>query len=124
MQICNKGTTRMVILLGSYVLKFPRPNCGIRMFLYGMLANMEEKVWCRKAIPNEPGLPDVLWVSPLGLLAIQIRLRPVKHRGLFWVDLERLIATSSIDRSFWVSDCKPENFAYREGQLVKIDTAT
>lgn len=123
MRICNKGMTRTVILTEKYALKFPVFNRGLVIFLYGLLANLEEKDWCRTSVPNEPGLPDVLWVSPLGLLSVQKRLSPVRHRGLFWVELQHLISTSSLHRDFWLYDAKPENFCYRGTQLVKIDVA-
>lgn len=123
MYIDRKGTTRTVILIGGYALKLPTIGSGLHLFLRGLLANLDEGTWCRRSIPDEPGLPDVIWVAPLGLLSIQRRLRPVSNRGMFWVNLQELISTSKLHKDFWEYDAKPENFAYRGTQLVKIDVS-
>lgn len=44
------GTTRAVLLIGRLAIKFPT-MVEWRLFLYGMLGNMQEAVWWN-------GLPD------------------------------------------------------------------
>lgn len=122
MKVDQRGCTRVVLLLGSVAVKLPRLSSA-KMFLHGCLANLEEGIWNRKNLPQEAGLPEVLFVAPLGLLAVQRRVKPVKHTGLFWIELERLLVTSSIDAGWWLSDAKPANFGYLNGQLVKVDVA-
>lgn len=122
MKIDKKGCTRIVIIIGKLAIKFPRITT-YKLFLHGLLANLEESIWNRKNMPQEVGLPDVLFVAPFGLFSIQRKVRKVNHIGLFWVELERLIVTSEIDSGWWLNDCKPQNFGYLNGQLVKIDVA-
>lgn len=120
LRICREGMTRLVILIGPYAVKVPwAPEW--RLFLLGMVGNLAEARW--KDL-NHPGLCKVYYTSSTGLFAIYERLRPVKHTGLFIIELARLCAIhKDLPESFWLSDAKPNNFGYRGTELVKLDFA-
>lgn len=44
----NKGTTRVVYLIGKYAIKIPRVNRW-KSFLRGLLANMDERMWYKNS---------------------------------------------------------------------------
>lgn len=47
----RKGTTRTVLLIGNYVIKFPRTNKW-KSFLRGILANLAERMWYKHSPPE------------------------------------------------------------------------
>lgn len=117
MIVDRKGATRLVILAGDYAVKVPVVRFGIRAFLTGMLANLNECRW-RGVSKN---MPRTLYCNRFGLVLVAKRCRPIHHRGLFYVALAELIATSDVAEDFWLSDCKPENYGYIGVDLIKLD---
>lgn len=118
----RKGATRTVYLFKSYVVKVPIYTLGSKHFLTGLLANLNEALWCQTKLPQERHLPKIHYVAPFGLFLIMRRYRPVKHRGLFWTHLTQVIVTSSLHKDFWLSDAKPENFGFDGTTLIKLDS--
>jgi hypothetical protein len=118
------GATRIVILFSKVAVKIPTFK-NWEMFLYGLLGNIQERRF-RKMYPKETerALPPVLFSLPGGFLVIQKRVRPVRHKGFFFLALAEVIATSSLDAEFWKNDPKMENFGYLENRLVKVDIGT
>lgn len=103
----------------QFVVKFPT-FISWKLFLYGMIANIDEHAFSK--MKGEKGLPTVYYGNRFGLVLIAKRVRPIKHRGLFWVDLVQREVTSNMHRSFWTRDAKPENYGYDEHMvLTKID---
>lgn len=121
LSVDRKGCTRVVVLTENLVFKFPT-FFSWESFLHGLLANLRERTWWQSGIAEtEPLMPPTVWVSPGGWVCVQRRCRPIRHRGLFFVELAAAIATSKVAAEFWLDDCKPENFGWFEGKLVKID---
>lgn len=117
----RQGCTRVVFLIGEYAIKIPTIYSW-EMFLHGLLANCKERWWAKHSRGmNEPMLPPIVWVCPGGWMSIQRRVRPIRHRGLFYIELYHAIAKSKVPDRFWLSDLKPENFGWYQGRLVKID---
>ena len=119
MHIDKRGSTRIVFVFKHFVIKFPSP-ASWKLFLHGLLANIQEGSFTKSMI-NQTGLTPVYYFNSLGFCVISKRARTVNHRGLFWVELTRLVATSELHKDFWSSDAKPENFGFINNQLVKID---
>lgn len=117
MNIDRKGATRVVFLIGGYAVKVPVFRYGIQAFLTGMLANLNESRW-RGVSKN---MPRTVYCNRFGLVLVAKRCRPVQHRGLFYVALAELIATSDVAAEFWLSDCKPENYGFIGADLIKLD---
>lgn len=113
------GCTRCVLLVGKYAIKFPVLSCW-EMFLKGLVANIEEGKWSR--FPSKH-LPKTYYVARSGFISIQERVRPVRHEGLYLVDLAQLCAQSEVSSDFWLRDAKASNFGYRGNTLVKVDYA-
>lgn len=118
-QVDRKGTTRIVFVFKHFVIKFPSFSSW-KLFLHGLLANIQEGSFT-KAMEKQTGLVPVYYFNSLGFCLISKRARLVKHRGLFWVELTRLVVTSELHEDFWLDDVKPENFGFINNQLVKID---
>lgn len=120
----RRGTTRTVWLVGRWAVKFPTLHSW-ELFLQGLLGNCREARWGGlRELWREPALPPVVFVCPGGWFQIQRRVRPVRHRGLFWVDLAEVVAKSELPEQLWTSDAKPENFGWLGSQLVKIDVGS
>lgn len=114
----RKGATRIVFVFDHYVIKLPAVTSW-KLFICGLLANHREVAFGSSGRFKE--LTRVrLWL-PGGLLVVAERIRPVKHEGLFWVDLEALAKTSELGSDFICNDAYPHNFGYRGRQLVKLD---
>lgn len=69
------GVTREVLLVGRYAFKFPKVTCGWKMFLQGLLCNMQEAVWGRCA--DMPEFCPVVFSIPGGWLVVMKRARPL-----------------------------------------------
>lgn len=64
------GSTRTVLLTKHYAFKFPTFNSW-KLFLHGLLGNMQEKQFSTMRIPE---LAPVLFTLPLGLLVVMPRV--------------------------------------------------
>lgn len=112
-----KGCTRTVLLTKKYAFKIPTFK-SYKLFISGIQANLEEKVWTTLDIKC---INSSYYCNRFGFLVIQKRVRQVNHRGLFWVEQKRLRVLSEYPEIHKV-DVKPENYGYNElNQLVKID---
>lgn len=69
----SKGSSRFVLLVGRYALKFPRPY-SFRHLLWGLLANMQEAEFSRLGWEC---LCPVYWHVPGGLLVVMGRATPL-----------------------------------------------
>ena len=122
----RRGATRLVLLMGKYAIKVPNVCDGWRLFLRGLLANMQEAQWSRGW--EQGGLCQVRWAIPGGWLLVMPRVR-VMTREEFeeWAWSEEAGQTG-YER--WAEehglakermDLTPENFGWWEGNLVAID---
>lgn len=68
------GATRVVILVGRWAVKFPQVRYGWRNFLFGLLANMQERTFARAGWPE---LCPVVCSLPGGWLVVMPRCDPV-----------------------------------------------
>lgn len=112
-----RGTSRLVILAGKYAIKIAY-GTTFEHFLRGIVSNICENKWRRFYSPN---LPRIYCTLALGLITVHERVRPVKHFGLYHIDLTETAIKSGLASEFWMSDSKPSNYGYRGTQLVKID---
>lgn len=74
MKYIGKGVTRHVFLTENYAFKIPRLNYGWQMFLYGLLANLQEKKF---SVMDGAALCPVLFSFPLGFLNVMPRTAPL-----------------------------------------------
>lgn len=110
-----QGATRNVFLVGRWALKIPR-FIEWRLFLHGLLANMQEKTF--SGCDVFPDLCPVLWALPGGFLVCMQRATPVPRT--WWED-------TSIDE--WLSsrglsaicEGKLDCFGMLRGKVVVVD---
>lgn len=63
------GVTRMVVLFGQWAIKLPTVMYGWKFFLYGFLANMQERDWAG----FDDRLCPILYTAPGGLFVVMPR---------------------------------------------------
>lgn len=109
------GVTRRVLLIGRYAVKVPTMR-EWRLFLLGLLANMQEALFGRM---NHPDLCPVLWSIPGGFLIVMRRARTLTDDEFAALDLERWVVR---DETFTVpAEIKADSFGYLDGRLVAVD---
>lgn len=117
MEINRQGATRVVFVFDRFVVKVPN-FFEWRLFLWGLLSNMQERLWSGK----HPDLARVLWADPLGLVVVMEKAEIIPYERR--TELRQLLKQRYKDddlRPFLLSDCKYTNWGYVKGRLVKID---
>lgn len=97
----------MVLLLGPWAVKFPRPTSW-EAFLFGLLNNMTE------SRTKGPGLCPVLWSCPGGFAIVMPRVAPLVEGHPY--DLHAFREAHNI-----AAEAKASSFGILHGQLVCID---
>lgn len=121
----NKGTTRVVYLIGKYAIKLPRINRW-RSFLRGILANLDEKMWYHHS-PSDWKLKMCPTLCCLlgGVILIARRAEPIteaEYRDLdtdsfkplpldikiinFGKFQDRIVLIDYADSTYFCSDCE------------------
>jgi hypothetical protein len=110
------GASRTVLCTRTRAFKVPSLR-GWKPFLWGLLANLQEREFGRAGWPE---LCPVLWSLPLGLLVVMPRARVCTDAdGLTDDDYRRL--THHTDRCV-PAEWKPSSWGYLpDGRLVAID---
>lgn len=118
-----KGTTRVVLLIGKYAVKFPR-LCDWFSFARGLCANQTERLVygdnCKYFLP-------VLWASKTGLLLIMPRVKTATkdtwYFRAFMADLHHQdnddYGPAMVARNY--CEFVPSNYALYKGIPVCID---
>ncbi|MFA5239810.1 MAG: hypothetical protein WC476_08920 [Phycisphaerae bacterium] len=112
----KNGVTRKVFVFRKIAIKIPTRKSW-RLFLQGLLANMQEKQWSGV----HPFLMPVLFALPGGFVIVMPACERVfeqKEPKLTWA-LRKLKNDDYYE--FFRSDYKPGNFGIYKGQVVKID---
>lgn len=111
------GTTRTVFLIGSWAIKFPA-TVEWRLFLLGLLANMQEAKFSRCGWPE---LCPVLFSLPGGWLVVMRRARVLTDAE--FLDLDEAVMRDFINRPDYVvpAEIKSDSFGWLNGQLVAVD---
>jgi len=112
--IVRHGSTRVVLLVGKYAFKFPT-YIEWRLFLLGLLANMQEVKWSEMS----DRLCPVVWRGWGGFLVIMRRAEPISLDQFFSITEE------------WLYDDKAEcvlpveikqcSFGVLDGKIVAVD---
>lgn len=115
MRVASNGMSRTVVLIGRYAFKFPWgsfPGSHWRMFLRGLLANMNEaRIW---SVTRSPLICPIIWSAPGGFLIVARRCEAVSNEEFHGLD------TAAWDR--WpVERNKADSFGWLGGRLVAID---
>ncbi|WP_085033923.1 hypothetical protein [Ensifer aridi] len=115
MIIDRKGTTRIVFLIGLVAIKVPNFLNGWKLFLCGLLANMQERQF---GAAGWDGLCPVLWSLPGGWVVVMRRARVMTPEEFLAFDAEAFC-----NRSEYVLpvEAKSSSFGFIDGQIVAVD---
>jgi len=112
----KKGATRWVLFIGKFAFKFPS-LFGWKQFLWGLLANMQEKEFSKiKNMKNK--LCPVIFSLPLGFLIVMPKIQILKEGEL---TKEELIIFCISEEFLVPAELKYDSFGYLNGKLVAVD---
>jgi len=108
------GCTRTVFLIGPWAIKIPSV-VEWRLFLLGLLANMQERIFSRT---DWPELCPVLWSLPGGWLVVMRRAKELTREEYDQTDFSQWII-----RDDYVIPAEPkmDSFGWLDGKLVAVD---
>lgn len=111
------GVTRTVLLVGRYAFKFPAMG-EWRLFLLGLLANMQERMFARTGWPE---LCPVLFSLPGGWLVVMRRAKVLTEPE--WLALDEKEVSEFINRPGYIvpAELKSDSFGWLDGRLVAVD---
>jgi len=110
----KRGATRTVILIGKYAIKTPSIFAW-RLFLLGLLANMQEAIFSKTGWPE---LCPVLFSFPGGFLVVMRRARPISRTHYESISYEQLVAK---DHYRVPAENKPDSWGVLDGRIVAVD---
>lgn len=113
-KIDRTGCTRIVILIGNFAIKIPAFDCEWRLFLRGLLANMQEARWAKTGWDE---LCPVKFSIPGGFFLIMKRARELTDNEFLALNLKEFIH----DDCIIPVELKSNSFGYIDGKLVAID---
>lgn len=114
------GTTRTVFLIGRYAIKLPAIT-EWRLFLMGLLGNMQERRFDRM---RYPGLCPVLFGCPGGWFLIARRAHPLSWREFEELDYGKFIqGDQDLPKGEWILpvENKQSSFGILNGRIVAVD---
>lgn len=117
------GTHRTVYLIGSLAIKVPVFS-DWRMFLTGLLANMQE---ARFSKAKWPQLCPVLFACPGGWFTVMRRAEPLSREQFFALDYAEWIkGGNDLPKGEWVIpvENKLDSFGLLNGRIVAVDYGT
>jgi hypothetical protein len=117
------GTTRTVFLIGRLAIKIPS-FVEWRLFLHGLLANLQERTFSRAGWPQ---LCPVRWCCPGGWFLVMSRAEPLTRQEFDALDYAEWIkGGESLERGDWVLpvENKLDSFGWLDGKLVAVDYGT
>lgn len=115
MQIDRTGCTRIVCLLWRWAVKLPNFTDGWRMFLKGLLANMQEAQFSRTKWPK---LCPVVWSIPGGWIVIMRRAKVLTDDEFL-----QCVPDGWIEEPDYIipAELKSNSFGWLNGKIVAID---
>ena len=114
-ELCRKGVTRTVLLIGRYAFKFPKMRYGWRLFLLGLLGNMQEVVFSKTRWPE---LCPIVFAIPGGWLVVMRRARILTPAEFAELDLEVWASGNGGSIPY---EKKADSFGWLDGRIVVVD---
>lgn len=116
MTINRTGCTRIVVLVGRWAVKLPNFCDGWKLFLFGLLANMTERVFWKEG--GWPQLCPVLFSIPGGWLVVMRRVREMTDD-----EFESFNSREWAERGDYLIPCehKSNSFGWLDGRIVCLD---
>lgn len=110
------GCTRHVILISKYAIKIPRLNYGWRLFLQGLLGNMQEVLFSKM---NDERICPIIFNIWGGWLLIMPRCKELTEQEFNNMDYKRF-KSDIIDFNVPVEH-KQDSFGWYKDKIVAID---
>jgi hypothetical protein len=110
------GSTRTVLLIGKWAVKFPCWQYEWRHFLWGLLANHTEYIVSRM---GHAQVCPVLWTLPLQLIICMPRTTGLSLQEFMQFDYESFIKTE--DERVIAVENKLDSFGWLDGRIVAVD---
>lgn len=110
----KRGATRLVILAWQWAIKIPS-FAEWRLFLHGLLANMQERLWGQTGFPE---LCPVVFSIPGGWLVVMRRTQPLTDED--WEDFDTESFCNQEDYRV-PAEHKRNSFGKLDGRIVAID---
>lgn len=117
----KRGSTRIVFLIRNWAIKIPN-FLGWRLFLHGLLANMQEKVFS-----IYPEVCPVIFYVCGGFLNVAKRARELTELE-YEMEIQYTYPTTSSgniifkDADYYLeAESKPSSFGWVDGKIVLID---
>ncbi len=110
------GVTREVILVGNVAIKLPKITYGWKMFLCGLLANMQEREFSGLSWAE---LCPVIFSMRGGWLVVMRRAKPLSATE--WSSFDAETFCKRPDGSIIPAEFKPNSFGKLNGRIVAID---
>lgn len=115
MKLNRTGCTRIVLLVGTWAIKLPNFTSGWKLFLTGLLANMQERNFGRTRWPE---FCPLLFSLPGGWLIVMRRVREMTQAEFLAFDSE----TWAVQPDYHVPcEHKANNFGWLDGRIVCLD---
>jgi hypothetical protein len=108
------GATRFVFLIGPWAVKVPRLSCW-RLFLHGLLANLQERAFSRTGWFE---ICPVLWALPGGFLLVMRRAEPLTDAQWARFDYGDFV---NDPEGHVPAECKQSSFGLLDGRIVAVD---
>lgn len=112
-----KGATRTVLLIGRVAIKLPT-FLTWKLFLYGLLGNMQETLWWNGLPDSREMMCPVLFSIPGGFLTVMRRAEPVSLEEWFANDHAWFYRAKGL--SIPVED-KLDSWGRVDGRIVAVD---
>jgi hypothetical protein len=118
----KNGSTRWVLLVGAYALKFPA-MWEWKTFLWGLLANIQEREFSVMGREGKESVWERLcplkFSLPLGFLNVAARAVPLTDREFELFDYESFV---TVDDNWRIpAEAKSSSFGWVDGRIVAID---
>jgi hypothetical protein len=118
------GCTRHVLLIGKYAIKIPQLTYGWRLFLLGLLGNMQEASFSE--IPDDRMAPVFFSISG-GFLIVMPRCEPLTNDEYAMLNISMFWEIDNRSCNGYYGECripvenKQDSFGWYKGRIVAID---
>lgn len=116
MKINRQGTTRIVFVFNQFVVKIPNILDGWELFIYGLLANMQESRFGKLAWHD---LCPVLWAFPGGWFIVMPKARMLTREEYFAFDVDGFLEEGRFGPL--PAEKKMNSFGHYDGRIVAVD---
>lgn len=113
----RKGSSREVVLIGQWAIKFPKLYSW-ETFLWGLLANMQEIQFSKL---NWPELCPIIWYIPGGFLVVMPRCKILIRNDFCEEKINEIFTNAKLHNRCLPVEMKPDSWGFLNGRLIAVD---